>query len=85
MASPGEQREQRERPERPGFRDIYDAVDRLEEKLDGRFATKSDVRMWVAVGLVGGQTVAAAITAFVTHLSPAQQAAIAYAKLKGLV
>lgn len=83
MASRDEER--RERPERPGFRDIYDAVDRLEEKVDERFATKSDVRMWVAVGLVGGQTVAAAVTAAVTHLSPAAQAALIYARVKGMV
>lgn len=73
----------RDRPERVTLRDVYDAADRLEEKIDERFATKSDVRMWVALGLVGGQTVAAAITAVVTHVSPARQAAIAYAKLKG--
>lgn len=76
-------RDERERPERPGFRDIYDAVDRLEEKIDQRFATKSDMRMWVSVGIVGGQSVAAAITAWVTRMSPAQQAAWVYGRAKG--
>jgi hypothetical protein len=77
--------ERPERPERPGFRDIYDAVDRLEEKVDKRFASKSDVRLWIAGCLIGGQTAAAAVTAYFTRLSPAGQAALAYARVKGWV
>lgn len=75
--------ERPERPERPGFRDIWDAVDRLEEKIDKRFATKSDLRMWVAVGIVGGQGVAAAVTAWITRMTPVQQAAWIYGRAKG--
>lgn len=83
MAARDEQRP--ERPDRVTLRDVYDTADRLESKFDERFATKADLRMWVGIGLVGGQTAAAAITALVTNSGPMAQAAYLYGRVKGLV
>lgn len=44
----------------------------LNGKLDD---FRREVKLWVALGLVGGQTVASLVTAFVTRMSPPDQAA----------
>lgn len=57
-------------------RQLYEAVGGLERKLEERFATRGDVKVWVLGGLLGGQAVASAITALVTRLSPPEQIAV---------
>lgn len=43
----------------------------LNEKLE---AFRREVKLWVALGLVGGQTAASLVTAFVTRMGPHDQA-----------
>lgn len=64
--------------ERPTMKDIYEAVSALEEKMENRFARKGEMKLWIALGLLGGQTVASLIAAYITHLSPPQQAQALY-------
>lgn len=64
--------------ERPGLKDLYDAISALEEKVEERFVRKGEFKLWLALGLVSGQTVASLVTAYVTHLSPPQQAQALY-------
>jgi hypothetical protein len=61
--------------ERPTIKDIYDAVSALEQKIEKGFARKNEVKLWIALGLLGGQTAASLIAAYITHLSPPEQAA----------
>lgn len=77
--------EQRERPERINLRDIYEVTDRLEKKVNESFATKSELRMWVVIGIAGGQGLAAVVTSMVTNSSPVAQAAWVYARVRGIV
>ena len=74
-----------ERPDRVTLRDIYEATDRIEKKFGESFATKTELRLWVLLGIAGGQGIAATVTALVTGSTPVGQAAWLYAHLKGAV
>jgi hypothetical protein len=72
-------------PARVTHRDVYEAVTDLRHEIQEGFVTKSELRMWVVLGIVGGQGVAAAITAWVTQMGPTAQAVWLYGRMKGLV
>lgn len=59
--------------ERPTMKDVYEAVSQLEQKMEDRFARKGEMKLWIALGLVGGQTAASLIAAYITRLSPPEQ------------
>lgn len=62
---------------RPTLKDVYEAVSGLEEKFEERLKDvpqRREMRLTVTVGLLGGQTLASLIAAYITHLSPPQQA-----------
>lgn len=52
--------------ERVSNKDLYETLK--------DFPTRRELRMTLALGLIGGQTVASLVTAYITHLSPPQQA-----------
>lgn len=76
---------QEQRPDRVTQRDIYESVSDLRKEMNTNFASKAELRMWVVIGVVGGQGLSAAITSFVTGSSPLSQAAWAYTRVKGLI
>lgn len=52
------------------MKEVYDLVDARLKDIPNR----REVKLWVGLCLVGGQTVASLLTAYVTHLTPPQQA-----------
>lgn len=82
------ERQEQEREPVPAHvthRDVYRSVTDLRHEIQDNFVTKSELRMWVVLGIVGGQGVAAAVTSLITRMSPAAQVAFVYARIKGLV
>lgn len=62
--------------ELPTLKDVYEVAQRVEEKFEEKLKdvpTRREMKLWIALGLVGGQTVASLITAYITSLSPPQQ------------
>lgn len=55
-----------ETPDRVTNKDLYETLK--------DFPTRRELRLSLVVGLVSGQTVASLLTAYVTNLSPPQQA-----------
>lgn len=53
---------------------LHEFKDELFEKIDDKFATKSDVRLWIAIGLLGGPTLATLLTTLITRQTPPEQA-----------
>jgi hypothetical protein len=63
------------------MKDVYEAVSGLEKKIEEKLKdvpNRREVKLWIALGLLGGQTVASLIAAYITHLSPPEQAQALY-------
>lgn len=63
--------------DRPTLKDVYEVARSVEDKFEEKLKdvpTRREMKLWIALGLVGGQTVASLVTAYITKLSPPQQA-----------
>lgn len=74
-----EDNQQREQEERIAVSEdrlknvLHEFKDELLDKIDEKFATKDDVRLYIAIGLLGGPMAASLITAAVTRMTPPEQ------------
>lgn len=59
--------------QRPTIKDVYDVVDRLEQKVEQNFATKVEMRLTVALAVVGGSATSSLVASLLTHQTTAQQ------------
>ena len=62
--------------ERPTLKDVYEVAQRVEDKVEEKLRdvpNRREMKLWIALGLVGGQTVASLVTAYITNLSPPEQ------------
>ena len=66
-------------------RDVYEMVRDLRNDVAANFVSKAELRMWVVLGLVGGQGVTAIVTQLVTGTKPVAQAAWVVARIRGMV
>lgn len=63
--------------ERPTLKDVYEVAQRLEDKVEAKLKdvpSRREVRLTIAVALLGGQALASLITAYITKQTPPQQA-----------
>jgi hypothetical protein len=81
MATPPEQTPS----PRTSNRDVYDIVTNLRRDIQDNFVTKAELRLWVVLGIVGGQGATALVTQLFTGQSPAAQAAWVIGKIGGIV
>lgn len=85
----GRHHEEREPPPEPNgritHRDVYEMVRDLRNEVSDNFVSKAELRMWVVLGLVGGQGVTAIVTQLATGMKPVTQAAWIVARVRGLV
>jgi hypothetical protein len=66
-------------------RDVYEAVRDLRNEVGANFVSKAELRLWVVLGIVGGQGVTALVTQLLTGASPAAQAAWVIGKIGGVL
>lgn len=62
--------------------DVYDEIRDLRNDMNTRFATKTELRLTVLIGVLGGSGLSAVITG---HRNPVTQAAWYYGRVKGWV
>lgn len=53
---------------------LHEFKDELFEKIDDKFATKSDVKLWIGLAVLGIPSITTLLTTIITRQSPPEQA-----------